>query len=737
MPEILDGQPCRHAGCTGVIEGGFCNVCGLEPLNADTGGQAPGTAVVSAAGTRAGTATGTTGTGRGTRGTSRRTGSSRTRASSRRQLGLGLVQVPELPPLDPASVLMAEPVVPVGKRFCTHCNEALKREKGFCPKCGKPYSFVPTLKAGDVVADQYEVAGPLAFGGLGWIYLAKDSLLSRWVVLKGLLNAQDEAGAAAAVAERQFLAAVKHANIVGVYNFAQRGSEGYIVMEYVGGKTLRAIRKERGPLPVAEAIAYVHRILGAFAYLHRQEPPLVYCDFKPDNFMVEGDDVKLIDMGGVRRVDDEGGDIYGTKGYSAPEAGDGPTPASDLFTVARTLAVLIADFRGFQSTYEFTLPPLIDLPTLGGQESLYRWLTKSTRADPDERFQSADEMAEQLAGVLREIVAAESGQPRPGESSLFGGDVMRSNDADGFAALSLTADLLPPLKLDPQDPGASFVLTNAGLAASPEQQAALFENGAVRFPQSAEVRLRWADSLASAGRHDEAETRLQELEAADPFEWRVAWQRGRAAFLQGDFAGAGRFFDAVYAEQPGELAPKLALALAAEAAGETSRAARLYDTVSRTDPSFVTATFGLARCLAAGGKREEAVAAYGRVPAASRFYTRAQVSLARAWLGGGAGAEPGAAELERASQALEALTLDVMERHRFAAEVQGRALELMEAHALPDAPQVRVLGQPLANASLREGIEKALRGMARLATDRAEKIRLVDLANQVRPKTWF
>ncbi len=735
MPEVLDGQPCRQVGCHGVIEGGFCNVCGLEPPNLDTGRQSVGTVVASATGTRAGT--GTSSTGRGTGRSSRRTGSSRTRASSRRQLGLGLVQVPELPPLDPAKVLMAEPVVPAGKRFCAHCNEALKREKGFCPKCGKPYSFLPALKAGDVVAEQYEVAGCLAYGGLGWIYLAKDTLLSRWVVLKGLLNAQDEAGAAAAVAERQFLAAVKHANIVGVYNFAQRGSEGYIVMEYVGGKTLRALRKERGPLPVAEAIAYVHRILGAFAYLHRQEPPLVYCDFKPDNFMLEGDDVKLIDMGGVRRVDDEGGDIYGTKGYSAPEAGDGPTPVSDLFTVARTLAVLVADFRGFQSTFEFTLPPLIDLPTLQGQESLYRWLTKATRADPDERFQNADEMAEQLAGVLREIVAAESGQPRPGESSLFGGDVMRSDDTDGFAALTATADLLPSLKLDPQDPGASFVLTNTGLAASPEQQAALYEQGAARLPQSAEVRLRWAASLTDAGRHTEAETRLQELETVDPFEWRIAWQRGRAAFLRQDFAGAGRYFDAVYAEQPGELAPKLALALAAEATGENGRAARLYDTVSRTDPGFVTATFGLARCLAATGKREEAVAAYGRVPAASRFYTRAQVSLARTWLHDGGGTRPGATELERASKALEALTLDVLERHRFAAEVQGRALELLEAHALPDAPQVRVLGQPLVNASLRSGIEKALRGMARLATDRAEKTRLVDLANRVRPRTWF
>ena len=62
----------------------------------------------------------------------------------------------------------------------------------------------------------------MAFGGLGWIYLGWDTVLSRWVVLKGLLNSKDEASAAAAVAERRFLAAVKHPKIVGIYNFVSR-----------------------------------------------------------------------------------------------------------------------------------------------------------------------------------------------------------------------------------------------------------------------------------------------------------------------------------------------------------------------------------------------------------------------------------------------------------------------------------------------------------------------------------
>ena len=73
--------------------------------------------------------------------------------------------------------------VPPHKRFCANpdCHDAqgnptplTRRESGFCPVCGKPYSFVPTLKPGDLVVGQYEVKGCLAFGGLGWVYLAKD-----------------------------------------------------------------------------------------------------------------------------------------------------------------------------------------------------------------------------------------------------------------------------------------------------------------------------------------------------------------------------------------------------------------------------------------------------------------------------------------------------------------------------------------------------------------------------------
>jgi len=286
-----------------------------------------------------------------------------------------------------------------------------------------------------------------------------------------LLNTQDESAAAASVAERQFLAAVKHPNIVGIYNFVQSGSEGFIVMEYVGGKTLKQIRRERGPLPAAEAIAYIHRILPAFGYLHRMG--LVYCDFKPDNVMLEKDDVKLIDMGGVRRIDDTKGDIYGTVGYSAPEAGSGPTPASDLFTIGRTLAVLLADIHGFAKEHLYTLPGAQEEPLFAKLESLHRFLLKGTAQSPEDRFETAEEMTEQLLGVLREVVAVETGTPRPAASLFFGADLLALDAGDEMEPVQADYRYLPLPAPDLEDVGAQAVSSAAALTEQSKRLTAL------------------------------------------------------------------------------------------------------------------------------------------------------------------------------------------------------------------------------------------------------------------------
>ena len=153
---------------------------------------------------------------------------------------------------------------------------------------------------------------------------------------------------------------------------------GYIVMEYVGGKSLKQIlvdaRQAGGSVPVAHALAYAIEVLPALGYLH--DRGMVYCGFKPDNVIQTEEQLKVIDLGGVRRIDSDEA-IYGTVGYQAPEIeADGPSPSSDLYTVGRALAVPSFEFRGFQSTFKYSLPD--GVPLLGEQESFARPLRRAT-----------------------------------------------------------------------------------------------------------------------------------------------------------------------------------------------------------------------------------------------------------------------------------------------------------------------------------------------------------------------
>jgi len=719
-------EMCKRPGCSGTIVDGICEDCGRPPLG---GPSLVATSGAALAAPNLGGSAAVTGASRSSL-TGRSMGSSRrsTRSSqhsSRRALGGGLIELKPIVSMDPMLALMADPTVPVAKRFCPGCDAKLNLEKGFCPQCGAEYSFIPGLKAGDIVAGQYEIKGPLAFGGLGWIYLGWDKALSRWIVIKGLLNAKDAAAAAAATAEKQFLAAVKHPKIVGVYNFVTQGSESYIVMEYVGGKTLKTIRKERGPLPVTEAIAYIHGILPAFGYLARMN--LVYCDFKPDNFMLEEDDVKLIDMGGVRRVDDMGGDVYGTKGYSAPEAGENPSFVSDLYTVARTLAVLLMDFK-FQGQYEFTIPPPQEQPIFAQHESLYRWLLKATHQDPDERFQTAEEMGEQLLGVLREI-AAETDAPKPFESTLFLGDPGETATADD----PLSYRLLPALKMDTTDPAANTIMA-ASVVADLNQRVAMLDRAANQFKESYEAPLRLASTRIRKADYANADKALAQVQARDPFEWRVLWYRGLSLLAQHRGPEARATFDRIYTELPGELPPKLGLAMACELVGDLATAVRLYDVVSRTDPAFTTASFGLARSLEKRGDRAGAVAAYARVASTSNRHIEAQMAACRALVKAET-APPGEKELLQAGAVLEALALDTYELHSLATDLLSAAVCQIEARAIQANGANQILGHPMETRSLRFGLERELRMCAHLAKTEDEKIALVDRANQERPRT--
>ncbi|WP_432120742.1 tetratricopeptide repeat protein [Streptomyces sp. S1] len=851
---------CQRPSCEGAYEdmgGGelYCDTCGLAPVVAPGGmiGSSPTGVAVPGRSSRTGTGVGGPDSGSsrsGSRASSRsssrssssrrsvsgrlsrslsgratgrsvsvRSSGSSTGQSARNRLGAGLVTIPEVPRPDPRGAVMENPEVPERKRFCSRsdCGAPVGRARGdrpgrtegFCTSCGHPYSFVPKLCSGDIVHGQYEVAGCLAHGGLGWVYLAVDRAVSdRWVVLKGLLDTGDQDAMAAAISERRFLAEIEHSNIVRIYNFVEHldqrtGSlDGYIVMEYVGGKSLKEIANgrrtpdgRRDPLPVEQACAYGIEALEALGHLHSRN--LLYCDFKVDNAIQTEDQLKLIDMGAVRRMDDDESAIYGTVGYQAPEVAEvGPSVASDLYTVARTLAVMTFDFQGYTNVFVDSLPDPENIAVFRTYESFYRFLVRATDPDPARRFASAQEMAEQLTGVLREVVAVQSGRPRPALSTLFGTEV-RVTDTELFAELAqdvsllgarrvrggrkarqgagagvvvppragagagssagaggavppgaglggllapldapATALALPVPHVAPGDPNAGFL---AGLAAAAPGELL----GALQAAPAPSVELRLRTLRAELELRDlpAAARTLAGLEERDPDDWRVVWYRGVASLVTGDHEHAALAFDAVYDAFPGEPAPKLALGICAEVLGQLDNAAEYYRLVWTTDPGFVSAAFGLARVRLAVGDRAGAVRTLESVPEASIHYTAARVAAVRARLRRRPPSEPLGDDLTAAAaqvSALQGFGLDAVRRERLSTEVLGTALDWVLSGSPGAAPGggALLLGSELDERGLRFGLERSYRVLARLAQQGGERIELVERANRFRPRTW-
>ncbi|BBZ57507.1 serine/threonine-protein kinase PknG [Mycolicibacterium phocaicum] len=685
-----------------------------------------------------------------------------TRVSPIRRLGGGLVEVPRVVDQDPLAALMTDPVVAEAKRFCWSCGKPVGRSEngepgrseGSCPHCGAAYSFLPQLSPGTMVADQYEVKGCIAHGGLGWIYLALDTNVNnRPVVLKGLVHSGDAEAQAIAMAERQFLAEVTHPAIVKIFNFVEHADKhgdpvGYIVMEYVGGTSLKQAKGAK--LPVAQAIAYMLEILPALGYLH--SIGLVYNDLKPENIMLTEEQLKLIDLGAVSRINSFGF-LYGTPGYQAPEiVRTGPTIVTDIYTVGRTLAALTLNLKTDKGRYVDGLPE--DDPVLLQYDSFARLLRRAIDPDPRRRFGSAEEMSGQLLGVLREVVAQDTGTPRPGLSSVFSPsrstfgvnmlvahtDVYIDGQAhtEKITAPEIVRALQVPL-VDPADVGAAVL--SASLLSQPVQtldslraaREGSLDSEGVDLSTSVELPLMEVRALLDLGDVAKANRKLENLADRIGWHWRLVWFRAVGELLVGNYESATKDFTEVLNTLPGELAPKVALAATAELSGSEAERA-FYQTVWNTDNGIISAGFGQARVQALAGDREAAVHTLDEVPATSRHFTTARLTSAVTLLSAPTTAEITERQIRDAARRVEALPETEPRVLQIRTLVLGTALDWLADHT---ASTNHILGFPFTEHGLRLGVEASLRGLARVAPTKAHRYALVDLANNVRPVSTF
>jgi len=253
-----------------------------------------------------------------------------------------------------------------------------------------------------------------------------------------------------------------------------------------------------------------------------------------------------------------------------------------------------------------------------------------------------------------------------------------------------------------------------------------------------------------AGDVGSAEAQLAQLEDNEDADWRITWYHGLAALAVGDVPRARGHFDTAYDLLPGEAAPKLALAACEEGVGNVGAAGRLYELVWRTDHAYTSAAFGLARTRLQQGDIPGAVAAAESVPQTSSQYLAARLVAIRARIGWASEGRVVRVEdqsdaerfLLEAGTALATLELD-------AARVARTSIGILDAaHALVSTRTVStrtngtaggqtVLGCTLDDRSLRRGLEKQYRTLARLAHDKPTRAALVIRANAVRPVTWI
>src|SRR3974390_2272637 len=272
------------------------------------------------------------------------------------------------------------------------------------------------LTAGTILG-QYEIRSPLGAGGMGEVYRAHDKRLDRDVAIKVLPEylTSDPERLHRFEQEAHATAALNHPNILAVYQMATDSGVSYLVEELLEGETLRE-RLQHGPVPLRKATDYGVQIAHGLAAAH--DKGIVHRDLKPENLFVTKDGrVKILDFGlahvGVSKsasgqeqtvtFKTEPGVVLGTAGYMSPEQvrGQSADHRTDIFSFGTVLYEMVTGkptFRKATSAETMTAilneePPSISQLTPTAPPGMQRVVHRCLEKNPEQRFQSASDMA--------------------------------------------------------------------------------------------------------------------------------------------------------------------------------------------------------------------------------------------------------------------------------------------------------------------------------------------------------
>lgn len=227
------------------------------------------------------------------------------------------------------------------------------------------------LEVGTVVDGKYKILSKVGQGGMSVVYLALNERANKTWAVKEVKK--DGAGDSASArrrlaAEVHILKGLKHRYLPSIVDILDDGDAYLIVMDYIEGKSLYTLLRERMsaeglPIPVENVVAWGIQLCEALHYLHTREEPIIYRDMKPSNVMLKPDgEISLIDFGTARIFKSDHSDdttCLGTPGYAAPEqyGGSGQScPRSDLYCLGATLHHLVTGRDPAATPFRF--PPI-------------------------------------------------------------------------------------------------------------------------------------------------------------------------------------------------------------------------------------------------------------------------------------------------------------------------------------------------------------------------------------------
>jgi eukaryotic-like serine/threonine-protein kinase len=268
--------------------------------------------------------------------------------------------------------------------------------------------------SGDRHIGKYTIKNKLGMGGWSIVYHGIHKVLNAPVAVKMLKHnmAMEEGFLAKFRNEAQIIAGMNHKNIVRVYDIEELFQTLFIVMEYLDGQGLDSLIERLGRVPVPRAMGFLAQICEGLAYAH--EKGIIHQDIKPANLFVQAhDQIKILDFGLACQPGSEDPNLAGTIFYAAPEQIEGlPVDVrTDIYALGITAYELLTGSRPYPEDdlgelvrmhLDRDIPdPREAVPDL--PEALCRFILKSCRRNPDERYQTIGDALNDLKPLIAEL----------------------------------------------------------------------------------------------------------------------------------------------------------------------------------------------------------------------------------------------------------------------------------------------------------------------------------------------